>query len=559
MKRPKFENNNFWVFKQAINEGKRFFDDKNIEIEAKISNGLDKKIFMKIMNNLYSCFSWQTIKKNEQTTDIYAYNKTRSSFNHNGILKYSMKKNILWFKHTDFNEFSIKTTVSHEIKVDNQIITKKDIFLKRIKKRTTFVHRSGRCPFKIDLTIVDNISYELELELFSWVFEIQNESEIETWCKAWWFFLTNLLEHAKVDETYFPDFENLYLSHSNVNSKFFHSNQMFFGTMPIPFQRSRMAKIDPKNYVLSEKTDGKRFFMYIQDDGVWLINRKMEFYAVHQKWNPLTKFCQTLKTPMLIDGEVVKTPFYETKTSYMQSVGSYSYIAFDILIIGGNNIESETFYKRQEILSQRFLSIVYNVFRCVPMAFPFFISKKKFFDEADQLERLLKKTNNGSYLYTEINTSDGSIKKYHNTDGIIITHKGKYCHRAKAPFTYKWKFQELITADFRIIIQKNRMYALQGWLKNNQHVTLIQSSELPFTNNSKFLNDLNDVDLLNPKNVIIVELSFDKSNGNWKYVKIRNEKHNANHITVLFSIMEEIAEDSLTIKDIVKFFKKKKL
>lgn len=44
----------------------------------------------------------------------------------------------------------------------------------------------------------------------------------------------------------------------------------------------------------------------------------------------------------------------------------------------------------------------------------------------------------------------GRLKRYHKSDGLVLTHTGPYA-AGLGDFSFKWKYPELISIDFQLI------------------------------------------------------------------------------------------------------------
>jgi hypothetical protein len=166
--------------------------------------------------------------------------------------------------------------------------------LVRSKRRRTFLHRSVRGAFKIDMTRTENeakeTQFEVELEFVSWAVAQLGEAERAAWTSGIVEFVHSAID-AQINESRFPPFEALYAtrldericphlfalkilflcSFSNVRVE--HVARMttleelrsvpFPGTMPKPLTRANLHTLDPRQFKVCEKTDGSRFFMLI--------------------------------------------------------------------------------------------------------------------------------------------------------------------------------------------------------------------------------------------------------------------------------------------------------
>jgi hypothetical protein len=164
----------------------------------------------------------------------------------------------------------------------------------RNKRRRTYLHRSVRGVFRIDMTRTENAAketqFEVELEFVSWAVAQLDEAGRNLWAPGVLEFVRSAFE-AQVNETRFPPFDQLYVTRvderscpalfalkilflcSFSNARIEQLARMttleelrtipFPGTMPKPLTRSNASTLDPRQFKVCEKTDGSRFFMLV--------------------------------------------------------------------------------------------------------------------------------------------------------------------------------------------------------------------------------------------------------------------------------------------------------
>ena len=111
--------------------------------------------------------------------------------------------------------------------------------------------------------------------------------------------------------------------------------------MPVAFRRSSFAKLRGKvNYYISEKTDGVRYMMLLSAEGVWLTDRKHEFFFV----NGMKEVAATLASRdyTLLDGEIVQ----------QRRTRRAMFMIFDILSVNGDCVAKHPLNTRLKIIGE---------------------------------------------------------------------------------------------------------------------------------------------------------------------------------------------------------------
>ncbi len=176
----------------------------------------------------------------------------------------------------------------------------------------------------------------------------------------------------------------------------------FPGAHPVTFTRKRLPFIQRHAYMVTEKTDGTRYLLYVnKKSGVFLIDRKLQFVACNIRGN--------LPRETILDGEMI----FEN--------GVYVFYAFDALCYDRINVTQLPLQDRLRTIHQ-FIRRVQN---------PLF--KLKAFYKVQHTYQLL---------------TDIMPKLLHPSDGLIFTP----CLDAYEPQKpiLKWKPSSLNSVDFLI-------------------------------------------------------------------------------------------------------------
>lgn len=511
----------------AINKG-----GDGIEVECKFSGGVKRDFFYSVKQKLDNYYSWSMHETT--TTDTIVTRKGKERRISHGIVETTMTKESLYWKIWH----NIKMSVSRETRCSN-IVDKNKWKLKitRQKQRFSYTHRTEKVPFRIDLTIVNNGQYEVELEIVPWLFSTDAETK-KKWGNAWYKFICDLSHNGTISEKHFP---NTYVKPirypGTVLERFMRcfteQNTKFPGTMPVPFQRRHLKELNTCDFLLSEKTDGIRYFMLVIPPKVYFVSRNLNCFSSY----PIQS--QALHGVTLIDGELFTVPL--TKYMDVRCPGSRSYNAFDIIYYNGADVSKKDLRSRLSIL-EKCTKAFYT--------YPFYIGIKTFYENSIKLKDKMQ-TYNGKHIYNRTTP----------TDGVMITHTGPYMRRTAHPLSYKWKFPELMSADFLLGVE-GKHFTLKGWIKGKQHETLLRKTTL-FHNNAAFIDafelkygTVNVMDFLKRNRAqVYVETTFDKNAGLWVFCKLRDKEH-ANHISVIFAVMEQTAEREITLDELMNKFLK---
>eukprot|EP01097_Dermamoeba_algensis_P011561 TRINITY_DN8988_c0_g1_i1.p1 TRINITY_DN8988_c0_g1~~TRINITY_DN8988_c0_g1_i1.p1 ORF type:complete len:283 (-),score=80.40 TRINITY_DN8988_c0_g1_i1:122-943(-) len=237
------------------------------------------------------------------------------------------------------------------------------------------------------------------------------------------------------------------------------------------------------------------------------------------------------------------------------------FMVFDALVVNG---DGDIAFKN---LSERLQKIGKEVIQPYREAIdqqktgsvPFSIIGKAIYPKKS-IEQLLSRIKNTTHgrIYTD-------EKRRHYTDGIIFTPDGPYSPMGTHNL-FKWKFIDRISIDFKLQYNnKQRKYIL--YCRGNDSQGDLQCRDADFTEEDfvKVNRDLQEMTIFSKRyttlahnndsnsssstsnnNMMptpIVEMSYDRKNGHWKYHGIRRDKNKANHLTVVFDTFESIAEN----------------
>lgn len=293
-------------------------------------------------------------------------------------------------------------------------------------------------------------------------------------------------------------------------------------------------KSDINNYMMTEKTDGLRYFLYLgTHNGVpysVMINHKCDIYLISVHANA-SYFKGTL-----FDGEFVQVELGNISNNSYQKILRNEYLVFDCYQWKGDTILHQPFINRYhycvksiyldntdevDVLKNKNIDkniikycekdkIIVNIMDNVDHL----LIKKKRWYSINQLQLLQKQRNNLN----------------HKSDGIIFMNTNETVHNC---VIYKWK--EIHTIDLLYNIYNKQLYTTQ----NNKLMNVEQILKM----NMNIYNT--DIVKLTKTNVIVeCEFYFDDGNNvRVRMVKIRQDKTEPNYITTVTDTLNIIKQN----------------
>jgi len=305
----------------------------------------------------------------------------------------------------------------------------------------------------------------------------------------------------------------------------------FPGSMPVNLSKKDIDNIKKSDYFVSEKTDGIRSMLMILHEGVFLIDRKFEFYLIPGFEMLVEIFAK--KGITLLDGEMVTH----------RTTGKQMYLIFDLLVLDSEQYTKEKLYIRLDIIGKRFIQVYRESLEkgLIPQIHPFILIGKQF--------SKISEPKNLKLLFGSIKKIDGQRyyqdkKRYHKTDGFIFTpnkpYSPKTCHDL-----YKWKYLDEHSVDLKISFDK-AIQDLNYFCVDNTGRDLKLNINLQRSDNDRLIRFMSTQK--NP-NLIIELCCLDISKNLWKFKMIRTDKARANHIRVVENteavLKENIGEEEL--------------
>uniref|UniRef100_K3W9X5 mRNA 5'-phosphatase n=1 Tax=Globisporangium ultimum (strain ATCC 200006 / CBS 805.95 / DAOM BR144) TaxID=431595 RepID=K3W9X5_GLOUD len=310
----------------------------------------------------------------------------------------------------------------------------------------------------------------------------------------------------------------------------------FSGTMPVGFARWHIPLVKTREYFVSEKTDGVRYFLVVAGDAVVLVDRSNAPFVA----SGLDLLKLVLPEGTVLDGELV----------FHQRENRYVFMVFDIIATGPSQSDSHVdkpFTERLRILND-FLSdegpyaagirdLDINRHAILPILRKKWVPVRHISDVFRQIQRVQKRDQSLGRIYSD-------DKRTHYTDGIVFCPNTPYVPNTHKEYL-KWKWSDLITVDFLAQLTDSNTVALSCGGPRNTHVEL----------DSIVVLDPRDVPTVQkilartPSRSAILEFGFNADKGFWNYKCARPDKDVANYIrTVLGSLVnmaEAISEEEL--------------
>ncbi|KAI0998961.1 mRNA-capping enzyme subunit alpha [Podosphaera aphanis] len=326
----------------------------------------------------------------------------------------------------------------------------------------------------------------------------------------------------------------------------------FAGAQPVSFSRKHLEELEKQDYYVCEKSDGMRYLLYLTGDGLheihYLINRKNQFWFIppNSLHCPLPRDEQSWHNDTIIDGELVmdRLPSGETEAKYL---------VFDCLVLDGNSLMTRTLDKRLAYFNERVFEPYRQLLKKYPQEVPHqhFKIEMKAMQFAYAIEMMFRQVL-------------PSLK--HGNDGLIFT-----CRTSEYKFgtdnnILKWKPENENSIDFRLrlefpLIQPDEVDRSEGITEPYNDYEAI-----PICNLHAYGGDDHEdpwfatmriepteweslKSLQEPLNDRIVECYMDTQK-QWRFMRFRDDKTQANHITTVHSVIESI-RDGVTKEDLM--------
>ncbi|GAT93650.1 hypothetical protein CL6EHI_035610 [Entamoeba histolytica] len=309
------------------------------------------------------------------------------------------------------------------------------------------------------------------------------------------------------------------------------TDPVFPGTIPIFLSRQHYKilhnirfhdKALPQ-YLLCEKSKGKKYFLMIDNNEVLLVDEDMNVFSVQY---PLV--ANIYKEGLtIIDGEMIEN--IQTKKP--------TFLCNDILIYKNTVTTNYLFTERLQILGKEIIlkfreEISKNN---VPDDEIIFCLNTKPFIEIKLITKLFEAMKKTKYGITYI---DG--KRFHLTEGFLFYPNSEYI-----PFTnnyfFKWQFNDTITCKLGIqeqFYKNSRKVSL--CCKSYYNTSVVYLQQVNFDNRDLCLLEADKIKYNADENAVL-ECCYNSKEGRWKYLRILSNDGNFDTINTIITILESNA------------------
>ena len=329
------------------------------------------------------------------------------------------------------------------------------------------------------------------------------------------------------------------------------SSTGFPGAQPVSFAARHKTELLKQDYYVCEKSDGIRCLMYLTGDGpeeiTYLVDRKNDYYHVRSLHFPISSEQELeFHTRTLVDGELVNDTMPNGSTQL-------KYLVFDCLVLDGSSLMHRTLDKRLAYFRDK----VFNPYRALYKKYPEEIQYLPFIVEYKKME----------YSYAiEMMFREVLPNLPHGNDGLIFTCRDSPYQFGTDQHILKWKSEDENSIDFRTKIE----WAIRDcdfddpdengnftpfpdyWAIPTIHLAVFRTDGKDGVYGAMYLekHEWEDLKALEePLNERIVECYLDEQN-RWRFLRFRDDKHEANHISTVQSVMESI-QDKVSKDDLI--------
>ncbi|SOV24887.1 RNA guanylyltransferase [Plasmodium sp. DRC-Itaito] len=209
-----------------------------------------------------------------------------------------------------------------------------------------------------------------------------------------------------ITSTYHPGekIENEFLKEkirSKINEMLKWKRRGFPGCNPVSLTNHNIKNLFTKDYLICEKTDGVRYFLFIASNTTFLIDRNYEIFK-NDMHIPTLEDLSKKQQLTLLDGELVEDIIYNKKTGVEEK--KIVYLIYDGLYIQRKDITNLSYFER--------LTNVYN-YVITPL------KKYKKSQKKKKNKNNLQSNNENESLYIELDEKDNTKKRKSNLNNIL--------------------------------------------------------------------------------------------------------------------------------------------
>lgn len=312
-----------------------------------------------------------------------------------------------------------------------------------------------------------------------------------------------------------------------------------------------MQGADIVSYWLCEKSDGLRYLLYCSrningTEEHYLIDRKNDYWFVPNLHFPIPGDNAAFHADTIIDGELVIDTLPNGTTQA-------KYLVFDCLMLDGQSLMNRTLDKRIAYFKERFFD-------------PYVALCQKFPEEVEYFPFLVEQKNFQLAYAAEVMFRDVLPKLPHGNDGLIFTCRSTEYKHGTDPHILKWKPEAENSVDFRLdldfpMLQPDEQDIAEGITTPYPDFDAIPTANLmvyigdnkPDQWYGEMYLDEEKWEELKAENTElddrIAECAMD-AKGRWTFMRWRDDKKQANHISTVESVIESIT-DRVTAKELI--------
>ena len=316
-------------------------------------------------------------------------------------------------------------------------------------------------------------------------------------------------------------------------------NPRFPGAQPVSFAARHLQELQQQDYFVCEKSDGIRCLMYLTSDEdreiTYLIDRKNDYYYVSGLHFPLPESEQSFHTGTITDGELVND---REKSGAVQ----LKYLVFDCLALGRSGMMHRTLDKRLAYFRD-------TVFKPQHALYEKYPDEKQFIPFTVELKRM-ERAYGIEMIFRTILPS-----LQHAHDGLIFTCRTTPYKFGTDLHILKWKPANENSVDFLLTLEvplcepdsDDERSGIVAPYPDYAAIPKLDLSVLgdgneyiPYGSLYATQSEWDNMKVLNkPLDECIAECYQDEM-GRWRFIRIREDKYEPNHISTVESVMESI-------------------
>lgn len=309
----------------------------------------------------------------------------------------------------------------------------------------------------------------------------------------------------------------------------------FPGTMAMSLSRRHKRMIANNDYVALEKSDGMRYLLLALKEFVVLIDRRMNVFELDPNPHIPSFGAGAMGQPQentLLDGEL----------THNLALDCWEYLIFDVVVIDNDMSVAQMDFRERMHAAE--------VFVAAPRVWSPAVSGllrlrvKDYYEKKDirlLFNHIRRQKGESHWIYINHARRDGTVCNIN--DGVIfqpckMPYTVKNCHAL-----LKWKPPVLNSIDFaleleRAVDPKSNRPTVRSYIayRSDKGNTRLREAFFPSQLKKTWAEDFNK------HNNSIVELSYDRKAGEWRYIRTREDKDVPNFSTTVIDTMESIAE-----------------